>query len=101
MIDGLNDTTYYLKETKAPTGYNLPTDLFDINVAPTDTDDYTGDTNPVLAFDGNRLSKDIENSTGIDLPVTGGMGTVIFTAIGLLLMAGAAYFLFRGKKSSN
>lgn len=107
MIDGLNDTTYYLKETKAPTGYNLSTDLFEINVAPTAytdgtaADDYTDDTNAVLDFDEHRLSKDIENSTGIDLPVTGGMGTVIFTAIGLLLMAGAAYFLFRGKKSSN
>ena len=106
MIDGLNNTTYYLKETKAPTGYNLPTDLFDIEVAPTANSgetkyDYSSDNTNVLDFDGNRLSKDIENSTGIDLPVTGGMGTVIFTAIGLLLMAGAAYFLFRGKKSSN
>lgn len=106
MIDGLNDTTYYLKETKEPTGYNLPTGLFEIEVAPTtnvgDTKyDYSLANSAVLEFDGNRLSKNIENSTDIDLPVTGGMGTVIFTAIGLLLMAGAAYFLFRGKKSSN
>lgn len=107
MIDGLNDTTYYLKETTAPDGYNLPTDLFKIEVAPTAytdgtaADDYTDHTNDVLDFDGNRLSKNISNSSSIDLPVTGGMGTVIFTAIGLLLMAGAAYFLFRGKKSSN
>ena len=106
MIDGLNDTTYYLKETKEPTGYNLPTGLFEIEVAPTtnvgDTKyDYSLANSAVLEFDGNRLSKNIENSTSIDLPVTGGMGTVIFTAIGLLLMAGAAYFLFRGKKSSN
>ena len=106
MIDGLNDTTYYLKETKAPTGYNLPTELFEINVAPTANSsekkyDYSSDNPNVLAFDEHRLSKNISNSTGIDLPVTGGMGTVIFTAIGLLLMAGAAYFLFRGKKSSN
>ncbi|MGN0180569.1 MAG: SpaH/EbpB family LPXTG-anchored major pilin [Monoglobaceae bacterium] len=106
MIDGLNDMTYYLKETKAPTGYNLPTEMFAINVQPTAYEsetkpgDYTTD-GTALDFDENRLSKNISNSTGIDLPVTGGMGTVIFTAIGLLLMAGAAYFLFKGKKSSN
>lgn len=101
MIDGLNNTTYYLKETKAPTGYNPSPDLFEIEVAPTDTADYTNATNTVLAFDENRLSWDIENSTGINLPVTGGMGTILFTAIGLLLMAGAAYFLFGKKKGSH
>lgn len=101
MIDGLNNTTYYFKETKAPTGYNLSPDLFTIKVEPTDTYDYTDATNKVLAFDGNRLSRDIENSTGINLPVTGGMGTILFTAIGLLLMAGAAYFLFAKKKESR
>lgn len=101
MIDGLNNTTYYLKETKAPTGYNPSPDLFIIKVEPTDTADYTNATNTVLAFDGNRLSRDIENSTGINLPVTGGMGTILFTAIGLLLMAGAAYFLFAKKKESR
>lgn len=100
MIDGLNDTKYYLKETKAPTGYNLPKDLFEIEVKPTDPDDYNA-TGTELAFDGNRLSKEIKNSTGIDLPVTGGIGTVIFTVVGLLLMAGAAYFLLFSRKRST
>lgn len=84
-LEGLNDTTYYLKEVKAPEGYNLPKTLFDVTVA-TDTD---------------NQSKTITNSKGIILPITGGMGTVLFTAIGLLLMVGAAYFLFRNKKQSN
>ena len=101
MIDGLNNITYYLKETKAPTGYNPSPDLFIIKVEPTDTADYTNTTNTVLDFDENRLSWNIENSTGINLPVTGGMGTILFTAIGLLLMAGAAYFLFAKKKESR
>lgn len=101
MIDGLNNITYYLKETKAPTGYNPSPDLFIIKVEPTDNFDYTNTTNTVLDFDENRLSWNIENSTGINLPVTGGMGTILFTAIGLLLMAGAAYFLFAKKKESR
>lgn len=97
-LDGLNDTTYYLKETKAPTGYNIPKDLFEIEVKPDNTNDYNAEG--ALQFDINRLLKKIENSTGIDLPVTGGIGTIIFTVIGLLLMAGAAYFLFFSKKKN-
>lgn len=97
-LDGLNDATYYLKETKAPTGYNLPKDLFEVVVKPDNTNDYDAG---VLQFDANRLSKEIENSTGIDLPVTGGIGTVIFTVVGLLLMAGAAYFLLFSRKRST
>ena len=105
-IDGLNNATYYFKETKAPTGYNLPKDLFPVEVKPSDyvdavKGDYTDETKTVLRFDSNRQSKDIENSTGINLPVTGGMGTILFTAIGLLLMAGAAYLLFGKKKRCN
>lgn len=103
MLDGLNDTTYYLKETKAPTGYNRPADLFDIEVTPTaytdaaNPGDYNG-TGTELDFDGKRQDESIQNSTGIDLPVTGGIGTILFTVIGLLLMTGAAYFLFFNRK---
>ena len=94
-IDGLNNTTYYLKETKAPTGYNLPSALVGVNVQP-DASDYNSEN--ILDFKTERLLKQITNKTGIDLPVTGGIGTVLFTAIGLLLMACAAYFLFFSRK---
>lgn len=103
MLDGLNNTTYWFKETKAPKDYNLPSALFDIEVKPTAyTDaenhgDYNG-TGTELDFDGKRQDGSIQNSTGIDLPVTGGIGTILFTVIGLLLMAGAAYFLFFNRK---
>ncbi|MDD6563550.1 MAG: SpaH/EbpB family LPXTG-anchored major pilin [Clostridiales bacterium] len=97
MLDGLNDTTYYIKETKAPTGYNLPENLVPVEVKPDDTSDYKAGSTE-LQFDQNRLNKVIKNTTGIDLPVTGGIGTIIFTVIGLLLMAGAAYFLFFSRK---
>ena len=103
MLDGLNNTTYWFKETKAPKDYNLPSALFDIEVKPTAyTDaenhgDYNGNGTE-LDFDDNRQDGSIQNSTGIDLPVTGGIGTILFTVIGLLLMAGTAYFLFFNRK---
>ena len=98
MLDGLNDTTYYLKETTAPAGYTLPKNLVAVDVQPTNPNDYNGTE---LAFDETRLSKEITNSTSIDLPVTGGIGTVLYTIVGLLLMAGAAYFLFFSRKRST
>ena len=105
MLDGLNNTTYWFKETKAPKDYNLPSALFDIEVKPTayteeNHGDYNG-TGTELDFDDHRQDGSIQNSTGIDLPVTGGIGTILFTVIGLLLMAGAAYFLFFSRKRST
>lgn len=106
MLDGLDNTKYYFKETKAPSGYNLPKNLVEVVVQPTayndpaDHGDYNVDGKE-LAFDSNRLLKEITNTTGIDLPVTGGIGTVLFTIVGLLLMAGAAYFLFFSRKRST
>lgn len=97
-FNGLNDAKYYLKETKSPTGYNLPRDLFEITVAPSAAD-YNAEAK--LSFDGTPQAENIQNSTGIDLPTTGGVGTILFTVVGVLLMAGAAYFLFRSKKKSN
>ena len=58
-------------------------------------------TGAELSFNDTHQSESITNDSGINLPVTGGMGTILFTAIGLLLMAGAAYFLFAKKKESR
>lgn len=87
MIDGLNDTTYYFKETVVPEGYKDPGEKrFKITLS---------------NQTATRQSELITNTTGINLPVTGGIGTIIFTAIGVLLMAGAGYFLFGNKKRSK
>ena len=97
-IYGLNDQDYHFKEIVAPVGYNIPDELFRIAVKPLAAD-YAADGS--LDFDTTRQSELIQNDSGINLPVTGGMGTVLFTVIGLLLMAGAAYFLFRKKKGDH
>lgn len=44
---------------------------------------------------------DVANNSGIQLPVTGGTGTVIFTVIGIALMAGAVVFLIFSRKKAT
>lgn len=106
QIQGLNVGTYTLKETKAPANYVLPTgeititltdadengklEVADNSVSSTGTATVKGqiggsDTN-VVTFDVQNTSSD---DAGFQLPTTGGMGTMIFTIAGILIMAGA------------
>ena len=84
-IEGLDDGTYYLEENKAPDGYILP----DSNISFTITNGVIIDTsiNNPNSFEGTELK--VPNTTGAELPETGGPGTTILTIGGLLLMAGA------------
>lgn len=100
-IYGLNDADYYFKETVAPTGYNLPDTLFRISPAPDDSEKTEAQGQDTTYKNMAAKDAQITNDSGINLPVTGGMGTVLFTAIGILLMAGAVYFLFAKKKETH
>lgn len=84
-IEGLDDGTYYLEENKAPDGYILP----DSDISFTITNGVIIDTsiNNPNSFEGTELK--VPNTTGAELPETGGPGTTILTIGGLLLMAGA------------
>lgn len=86
-LSGVAYGNYYLHETVAPAGYNLLT-----------TDKYfTVDVNSY----GLGAVIQIKNSNRPIIPVTGGIGTIIFFLGGGLLMGGAAFILARNKKSAQ
>lgn len=83
----LEPGTYYLKETAAPSGYQIVTNPIEIEV----TDE--GGT----FYIPNVASTKHE---GIELPTTGGMGTVALTAAGVVIVASAAAFIVRSRKEN-
>ena len=87
---GLNDGTYYLKESTVPDGYNAPESDTEVIIL---GDDYTA----------NNLEqvKTVRNNQGTVLPSTGGIGTTIFYIVGGLLVIGAAVILVARRKSHD
>lgn len=95
-IYGLDNETYYLKETEAPAGFNKLTNLVEVNL--------TGGNNLTATKDGEQMDGNakgaviVENKAGTTLPSTGGMGTTLFYVVGGLLMAAAAVLLIAKKR---
>ena len=89
-FDGLDNGDYYLVETKAPDGYNQLTEPHKVTVAGSSTD-----TTKLTA-----IAK-VANSTGTELPSTGGMGTTVFYVLGFALVMGAAVLLVTKKRMSD
>lgn len=115
---------YYLVETKAPEGYNLLKDpvKVELNVAYTTVTEKTTTITPNedgtvtvkkteitnTTYDnvtGNSANGHIvvtvKNKKGFDLPVTGGFGTLLFSAIGALLVVGGVGVLMSTKKKKG
>ena len=107
--------TYYLKETKAPSGYYLNETVVKVTVTVNGDITFTdakgkaliNETDTGYSSDGTTLylNKDnkliyVDELITYNLPKTGGMGTTPFTIAGLLLMAGAAFLAvlkYKGK----
>lgn len=94
-LKGLAPGTYKLKETKAPAGYVLSAGETEITIADTDFDGIpdskeqpTTDTTTTQTTekDNGLVSITVENTKGFTLPRTGGIGTVLFSMIGIVLM---------------
>lgn len=103
-LKGLDEGTWYLKETKAPDSYNLLASP--VAVAITDVKDGVLDGNVIVGDTEQStglVPLTVENDNGFQLPVTGGIGTIMFTAVGMVLMCAAIVLIvvaFKVKKSA-
>jgi len=95
-INGLDAGTYYLKEIKAPDGYNTLTEPVTLTIAAEHTE--TSIKVGLGTVDSGTMTKIVINNSGVVLPSTGGMGTTIFYVVGGLLMVGAAVLLVTKKR---
>ena len=119
-VSGLENGTYKLVETKTHDGYNLlsqPVDVtlnIDYNTTWAETKEYTDGVltkhevkSTKEVFKGTDVegvgakSVTVINRKGFDLPVTGGFGTLLFSAIGALLVVGGVGVLMSTKKKKG
>lgn len=107
VFQGLKNGEYTLTETKAPAGYNKLASAIGVKV--NGSNDGTDTTNATVNITYNNDNDDttydqtasngvipVQNKSGAILPGTGGMGTIAFTVIGVLVIAlGVAWTLKR------
>ena len=105
-FQGLKNGEYTLTETKAPAGYNKLASAIGVKVnGQNDGTDTTNATVTITYNNDNGSSYNqtasngvipVQNKSGVTLPGTGGMGTIAFTVIGVLVIAlGVAWTLKR------
>ena len=103
---GLKNGEYTLTETKAPAGYNKLASAIGVRVDGQNDGTDTTNATVVIKYDNNNGSDydqtasngviPVQNKPGVVLPGTGGMGTIAFTVIGVLVIAlGVAWTLKR------
>lgn len=105
-FQGLKNGEYTLTETEAPAGYNKLASAIGVKVEGqnngTDTTNatvhitYNNDNGNVYGEQASNGVIPVRNKSGVVLPGTGGMGTIAFTVIGVLVIAlGVAWTLKR------
>ena len=107
VFQGLKNGEYTLTETKAPAGYNKLASAIGVKVDGKNNGTDTTNATVYITYDNDNGSSNynqsasngvipVQNKSGVTLPETGGMGTIAFTVIGVLVIAlGVAWTLKR------
>ena len=114
LVKGLQAGTYYLKETKAPDGYNKLLSDIKIEITAKYNDAtgelesysviYTYNGNPITVTNTDELTSPevpVENKTGAQLPSTGSKGALMVTLAGIVLFGALTASKAFGKKKAN
>ena len=105
-FQGLKNGEYTLTETKAPAGYNKLASAIGVRVNGQNNGTDTTNATVTITYNNNNGNDydqtasngviPVQNKSGAILPGTGGMGTIAFTVIGVLVIAlGVAWTLKR------
>ena len=107
VFQGLKNGEYTLTETKAPAGYNKLASAIGVKVDGKNNGTDTTNATVYITYDNDNGSSNynqsasngvipVQNKSGVTLPETGGMGTIAFTVISVLVIAlGVAWTLKR------
>ena len=114
LVKGLDAGTYYLRETKAPEGYNKLLSDIKVEIIATYGKDgklasykvdytYNGTTTTGTEIKDTTTSPEVavENKTGAQLPSTGSKGALMVTLAGIVLFGALTASKAFGKKKAN
>lgn len=114
LVKGLKAGTYYLKETKAPDGYNKLLSDIKIEITAKYNDAtgelesysviYTYNGDPITVTNTDKLTSPevpVENKTGVQLPSTGSKGALMVTLAGIVLFGALTASKAFGKKKAK
>lgn len=108
IIFGLKAGTYWLEETASPDGYNLLTAPVAITITAGgaswtvsvagETGSYTYADKAAFLSSEASIGFNVLNSSSVELPGTGGIGTILFTIFGCGIILGGCVLLIVNRK---